>query len=59
MLFAWPKKPLEIRVHLEKTTELDTYDRALEFFLKMDETELGTNLPCCKDQTFVIWGSRD
>jgi hypothetical protein len=27
------EKPLEIRVHLEKTTELDTYDRALEVFM--------------------------
>ena len=32
----------EIRVHLEKTTSLDAYDRAMEVFheLKMDETEL-------------------
>jgi uncharacterized membrane protein len=35
----------------------------LEVFheLKMDETELkkwSTNLPCCKDQTFVICGDR-
>jgi hypothetical protein len=32
MLFAWPKKPLEIRVQ-KKTTELDTYDRAEEVFM--------------------------
>ena len=32
----------EIRVHIEKTTSLDAYDRAMEVFheLKMDETEL-------------------
>nr|HRM13311.1 TPM domain-containing protein [Flavobacterium sp.] len=32
----------EIRVHLEKTTPMDAYDRAMEVFheLKMDETEL-------------------
>jgi uncharacterized membrane protein len=47
-----------------KTTELDTYDRALEVFheLKMDETELKNGVLiylAVKDQTFVIWGSRD
>lgn len=32
----------EIRVHLEKSTELDSYERALEVFfeLKMNQTEL-------------------
>ena len=32
----------EIRVHIEKTTSMDAYDRAMEVFheLKMDETEL-------------------
>jgi hypothetical protein len=35
------KIPLEIRVHLEKTTELDTWSCSRVFHeLKMDETEL-------------------
>jgi hypothetical protein len=34
MLFAWPKKTSgEIRGSFRKTTELDTYDRALEVFM--------------------------
>ncbi|MFB0910788.1 MAG: putative membrane protein [Flavobacterium sp.] len=53
----------EIRVHLEKTTQLDTYDRALEVFheLKMDETELKNGVLiylAVKDQTFVICGDQ-
>jgi hypothetical protein len=66
MLFAWPKKiPLERLGSFRKTTELDTYDRALEVFheLKMDETELkkwSTNLPCCKRSNICdLRGSRD
>jgi uncharacterized membrane protein len=53
----------EIRVHLEKTTALDTYDRALEVFneLKMDETQLKNGVliyMAVKDKTFVICGDQ-
>jgi hypothetical protein len=33
MLFAWPKKYLWRLGSFRKTTELDTYDRALEVFM--------------------------
>lgn len=51
----------EIRVHLEKTTALDVYDRALEVFneLKMDETQLKNGVLiylAVEDKTFVICG---
>lgn len=53
----------EIRVHLEKTTELDPYDRALEVFhdLKMDETQLKNGVliyVAIEDRTFVICGDQ-
>ena len=53
----------EIRVHLEKTTELDPYDRALEVFneLKMDETQLKNGVLiylAVADKTFVICGDQ-
>jgi uncharacterized membrane protein len=53
----------EIRVHLEKTTSLDAYDRALEVFheLKMDETELQNGVLiylAVEDKTFVICGDK-
>ncbi len=53
----------EIRVHLEKTTELDPFDRALEVFneLKMDETQLKNGVLiylAVKDKTFVICGDQ-
>ena len=53
----------EIRVHLEKTTSLDPYDRALEVFheLKMDETELQNGVliyVAVKDRNFVICGDK-
>jgi uncharacterized membrane protein len=53
----------EIRVHLEKTTDLDTYDRALEVFneLKMDETQLKNGVliyMAVEDKTFVICGDQ-
>lgn len=51
----------EIRVHLEKTTQLDPFDRALEVFneLKMDETQLKNGVLiylAIDDKTFVICG---
>ncbi|UQD54994.1 TPM domain-containing protein [Flavobacterium sp. K5-23] len=53
----------EIRVHLEKTTALDPFDRALEVFhdLKMDETQLKNGVLiylAVKDKTFVICGDQ-
>jgi uncharacterized membrane protein len=53
----------EIRVHIEKTTSLDAYDRALEVFheLKMDETELQNGVLiylAVDDKTFAICGDK-
>ncbi|WP_264565331.1 TPM domain-containing protein [Flavobacterium sp. N3904] len=53
----------EIRVHIEKTTSQDAYDRALEVFheLKMDETELQNGVliyMAVEDKTFVICGDK-
>lgn len=53
----------EIRVHLEKTTKLDPFDRALEVFneLKMDATELKNGVliyVAVKDKSFVICGDQ-
>ena len=53
----------EIRVHIEKTTSLDAYDRAMEVFhlLKMDETELKNGVLiylAVKDKHFVICGDK-
>ena len=53
----------EIRVHIEKTTSLDAFDRAMEVFnlLKMDETELKNGVLiylAVKDKTFVICGDK-
>jgi uncharacterized membrane protein len=51
----------EIRVHIEKTTSIDTFDRALEVFnlLKMDETELKNGVLiylAIENKSFVICG---
>lgn len=53
----------EIRVHIEKTTSLDPYDRAMEVFheLKMDETELQNGVLiylAVDDHNFVICGDK-
>jgi uncharacterized membrane protein len=53
----------EIRVHIEKTTTLDAYDRAKEVFheLKMDETELKNGVLiylAYEAKTFVIMGDQ-
>jgi uncharacterized membrane protein len=53
----------EIRVHLEKTTSIDAFDRAMEVFhlLKMDTTELRNGVliyVAVKDKTFVIYGDK-
>jgi uncharacterized membrane protein len=53
----------EIRVHIEKTTSIDAYNRAMEVFhsLKMDETELKNGVLiylAVKDKNFVICGDK-
>jgi uncharacterized membrane protein len=53
----------EIRVHIEKTTSIDSYNRAMEVFhsLKMDETELKNGVLiylAVKDKNFVICGDK-
>ena len=53
----------EIRVHLEKTTSIDHYDRAKEVFheLKMDETQLQNGVLiylAVADKTFAICGDK-
>ena len=53
----------EIRVHLEKTTSIDSYERAMEVFhlLKMDETQLKNGVllyVAVKDKSFVICGDK-
>ncbi|MGO4904468.1 TPM domain-containing protein [Flavobacterium sp. W20_MBD1_R3] len=53
----------EIRVHIEKTTSMDTYERAMEVFheLKMDETELKNGVLiylAVDDHNFVICGDQ-
>lgn len=53
----------EIRVHIEKTTSKDPYERALEVFhlLKMDETELKNGVLfyfAVADKAFVICGDK-
>jgi uncharacterized membrane protein len=53
----------EIRVHIEKTTSLDAFDRAKEVFhlLKMDETDLKNGVLiylAVDDHSFVICGDK-
>ncbi|HEY4628936.1 MAG TPA: TPM domain-containing protein [Flavobacterium sp.] len=53
----------EIRVHIEKTTSMDAYERAMEVFhqLKMDETELQNGVLiylAVEDRHFVICGDK-
>ncbi|SHG07725.1 TLP18.3, Psb32 and MOLO-1 founding protein of phosphatase [Flavobacterium segetis] len=53
----------EIRVHLEKRTSMDAYDRAMEVFndLKMDATELQNGVLiylAVEDRNFVICGDK-
>ena len=53
----------EIRVHIEKTTSIDAFDRALEVFhlLEMDKTALKNGVliyVAVKDRTFVICGDQ-
>lgn len=51
----------EIRVHIEKNTKIDVYERALEVFhlLKMDNTKLQNGVliyVAVEDRNFVIFG---
>ncbi|MGH2665656.1 TPM domain-containing protein [Flavobacterium sp.] len=53
----------EIRVHIEKTTSIDVFKRAMEVFhlLKMDQTQLKNGVliyVAVKDKTFVIYGDK-
>lgn len=53
----------EIRVHIEKTCKMDTFERALEVFhqLKMDNTKLENGVLvylAIEDRNFVILGDR-
>lgn len=53
----------EIRVHIERTTSLDAYDRAMEVFhkLKMHETQLQNGVLiylAVDDHNFVICGDK-
>ena len=53
----------EIRVHIEKTTSMDAFDRAMEVFheLNMDETELKNGVLiylAVEDRHFVICGDK-
>lgn len=53
----------EIRVHIEKTSKTDAFDRALEVFhyLKMDNTKAQNGVliyVAVEDKTFVIYGDK-
>ena len=53
----------EIRVHIEKKTSIDAFDRAMEVFqtLKMHETQEQNGVLiylAVKDKTFVIYGDK-
>ena len=53
----------EIRVHIEKTTSMDAYDRAMEVFhfLKMDQTQLKNGVLiylAVDDHAIVICGDK-
>lgn len=53
----------EIRIHIEKTSKIDAFDRALEVFhfLKMDNTKLQNGVliyVAVDDKTFVIYGDK-
>ncbi len=53
----------EIRVHIEKTSKIDTFDRAMEVFhyLKMDNTKQQNGVliyVAVEDRDFVIYGDK-
>ncbi len=53
----------EIRIHIERSSEIDAFDRAMEVFhdLKMDNTKLQNGVliyVAVEDKTFVIYGDK-
>jgi len=53
----------EIRIHIEKATQIDAFNRAMEVFhfLKMDNTKLQNGVliyVAVEDKTFVIYGDK-
>lgn len=53
----------EIRIHIERTSKIDAFDRAMELFhlLKMDNTKLQNGVliyVAVEDKTFVIYGDK-
>ena len=53
----------EIRIHIENSSQLDGYERAMEVFhyLKMDNTKLQNGVliyVAVEDKTFVIYGDK-
>lgn len=53
----------EIRIHIEKTTSIDVYERAMEVFnmLEMNNTKLKNGVliyVAVEDKTFVIYGDK-
>ncbi|MHA7941904.1 TPM domain-containing protein [Formosa sp. 3Alg 14/1] len=53
----------EIRIHIEKSSSIDVYERAMEVFhmLKMDNTKLQNGVliyVAVEDKTFVIYGDK-
>ena len=53
----------EIRIHIEKATKIDAFNRAMEVFhfLKMDNTKLQNGVliyVAVEDKTFVIYGDK-
>ncbi|WP_431136983.1 TPM domain-containing protein [Psychroserpens mesophilus] len=53
----------EIRIHIEKSTKIDAFDRAMEVFhyLKMDNTKQQNGVliyVAVEDKTFVIYGDK-
>ena len=53
----------EIRIHIEKTSKIDTIDRAMDVFhlLKMDNTKLQNGVliyVAVEDRNFVIFGDK-
>ncbi|MFC4720700.1 TPM domain-containing protein [Geojedonia litorea] len=53
----------EIRIHIERTSKTDAFDRAMELFhfLKMDNTKLQNGVliyVAVEDKTFVIYGDK-
>ncbi|RLD26823.1 MAG: TPM domain-containing protein [Bacteroidetes bacterium] len=53
----------EIRIHIERSSQIDVFDRAMEVFhdLKMDNTKLQNGVliyVAVEDKTFVIYGDK-